>query len=693
MARELLNKKIDKGIYNSPNLELIPSGAASNSEGFLTTIKGIELVLGKQRVGDLATGAGSILDLKFGYNPTGTSVLFKQTNSAVQYYDTADSTWKNSITGLTAAKKGTLVSVVGLAGNFMFFFSQDGIWKIPIANPASPVKMYDELINFKGNALYDAGRTLLWNREKDLTGLYLSHIDEANYTTVSEEDIGTGDGADTDFSDTLAFKSSDQRRTCFGIEVKVPVAAGSTISSITSETQAVLNVVGHSFEVGDTIYVENVSGMTEFNGLYATVVEIESVDYVRVNIDSTGFSSYTSGGNARLCEVITDDLDGTLSSEEGGTGTINYATGAISVDFNTAPLSGYTVHCDYQWENSNNGGVTDFTYSATRVAGEGDVFRQDEGGDAILQVHALEGSYFSFKQDRIYKLTLSDDDSTANNRVFRTGIGIPSKGASTPTSSGIVFMNTFNKENPELNILERNLTGDNFNTRNITPQFDYSGYNFDECEMETFGNYVVFSAKTAGATSNDVIFMVNLKINNAVSVLPYHADSFAKDDGNLYIGDSLSDNVYQVLSGYDDDGHAIDAFWEGNQEDFGSENLKRIRKVRFGGLISKSQSFLIQVSYDNGDWENVGTIEGDGSYVDTSNPYLIGSEMIGSSLIGGDGSAEAYSYLREFKINSPKFRKRTWRIVPQDLGYLSLEMIHDLDILLYSPKLPNKYRT
>lgn len=603
--RELVNKVINKGIFNSPDLEVIPKEAASDSLGFLTTFKGIELVKGKVRIGDLSTGTGTVPELHHAYRADGTVVTFKQTPTTVQYLDTSDDTWKNAITGLTEGNIGNFTDVVGLAGNFVFFWSRDGVWKIPVSSPDSAVDMYSSAKNFKGNALFDAGRHYLWNRKDDTTGLYLSYVDEANYTTVSSEalsDVSSG---------TLAFKSGGSTRTCFGIQLTVT----------------------------------------------------------------------TSG------QVFTDDLNGNLTGNQGGTGTINYATGAYTTDDTGAG----TV--DYQWEDSNDGGVTDFTYSATRLAGEGDVLRQDQGGDAIQQVHPLEGSHFSFKKYRVYKLTLDDADTTGNNRVFREGVGIPSKGASTPTSSGIVFLNTFNPDSPELNILERNLAGDNFNTRNLTPQFDYSPYSFDECVMDTFGNYVIFTGKTANSSSNNRIFMVNLKLDAAVSVLPYYADSFSKDGGNLYIGDSLSNNVYQVLSGNDDDGHLIIAEWSGNEEEYGTEQLKRFRKARFKGLISTDQEILVEVSYDGGAFQNVGTIAGSGSYVDDGSPQLIGSELIGSGLVGGEGLDNAYPFLLEFKVNSPKFRKRVWRITPQGLGYFLLTMVHDVDILMYAAKLPQKYRT
>jgi hypothetical protein len=46
-------------------------------------------------------------------------------------------------------------------------------------------------------------------------------------------------------------------------------------------------------------------------------------------------------------ETFTDNGDGTLTGDATGTGTVNYATGAISVTFNTAPVTGTdNVTCD-----------------------------------------------------------------------------------------------------------------------------------------------------------------------------------------------------------------------------------------------------------------------------------------------------------------------------------------------------------
>jgi len=48
-------------------------------------------------------------------------------------------------------------------------------------------------------------------------------------------------------------------------------------------------------------------------------------------------------------ETLTDNGDGTLTGDQGGSGTINYVTGEISVTFANAPASGADITVDYEW--------------------------------------------------------------------------------------------------------------------------------------------------------------------------------------------------------------------------------------------------------------------------------------------------------------------------------------------------------
>jgi hypothetical protein len=78
--------------------------------------------------------------------------------------------------------------------------------------------------------------------------------------------------------------------------------------------------------------------------------------------------------------------------------------------------------------------------------------------------------------------------------------------------------------------------------------------------MTTFGEFIVFSGMSFGATTNDTLFLYNFR-RKTLDVLPYAAKTMQDINGELFIGDTLTDNVYQIFSGFDDDGDTISNYW------------------------------------------------------------------------------------------------------------------------------------
>jgi len=81
------------------------------------------------------------------------------------------------------------------------------------------------------------------------------------------------------------------------------------ISGATQADPVVLTVTAHPYSVGDTVYVWNVSGMTDINitifvvGAAATnTISLYKQDRV-TTVDGSAYSAYTSGGYVRLCPL------------------------------------------------------------------------------------------------------------------------------------------------------------------------------------------------------------------------------------------------------------------------------------------------------------------------------------------------------------------------------------------------------
>lgn len=605
-----------KGVHNLLDDTLIPQDAASDAKNWITQDGRIKLSSGKYRIGTEGA-AGAVYGQIFGYKVDGTKVHWRKIGTKIQYYD--GSAWTDIVTGLTDGADYTFSNYSSLAGTFTFAFGPDGIYKFHNANPGSYISLYDSAINFKGYAFIDRGRTILWGRSEDKTGLYGSKIDRQNstvYTSVSAETIGSGDGVTLSFSGTLAFKGGGATRNCFGVSVAV------------------------------------------------------------------------TGG-----ETFTDNYKGTLTGSAGGTGTINYITGAWTLTFTVAPAnSANNIKATYQWEDSNTAGVTDFRKSGTRVAGEGFQFPQDEGGDAIQTILiGQDGAYYSLKKQSAYRLEIDPDDTNATNLVYRRDIGVPCMRAAVSTSKGIVFINTANAEKPELTILQRNPLGDNIEPVVLFPHFRFANYSYADASLTTWERYIVIACRTADATANDRVLLADIT-EKTVDITAYHARTFAQDSGSLYCGSSVSQTVYQLYSGYDDDGLTIENFWTSKGENFKSNRLKKYRKQRFSGRIDPDQYAEVYIDYDDAGFQLVGTIRGDGTYVDNTTPQEIGALMVGESQVGGNVSATVFPFQIEFKLKVPKFQKRNIKIVAKGIGYLDFDGMTDHDIFTFENKLPKRFR-
>ena len=654
----------------------------------------------------LTTPYGTSKGIHVGKMANGTAVIFRKAGKSIQVLQ--NTTWINPTTSQSVAKAFWVDTIIGLepeeiyaftnytslAGNFVYVGGIGGLYKIVLANPTNSIDMFVEANNFKGKVRIDRGRMFLWGREKDKTGLYGSKIDPQSgsvYTTETDT-IGTGDGIETHFEKTLT-KGTSGRTSLFGVIAYVPTGVTYPIVydlvGINQQANPAVEVADSSvFTVGQKITFKDVDGMTEINGVVGEVTRIFSDTSILISIDTTSFGVYTSGGEIVILTPHIDDYSGNL----GTIGTINYVTGEVVLDLSSPLPSGYTINVSYQWEDSSVGGIADFRKSATRVAGEGFIFRQDEGGDAIHQVLIQDGKYYSMKEKSVYQVEIAGDDTSATNLPYRLNVGIPAYGGAVETSIGIVFMNTANPDKPQLTVLQKSTTGSELEPITLAPQFNLSGFTWNEIAMETYGEYVVFSGKTLGSTSNNRLFLFNQR-RNVMDVSNQNVNNFAKDVGILYGGSSANFSIYQILTGYDNDGTTQENYWIGRGELFETQALKKVKRFILKGQISRDVKIKVYISEDGDAFRQIGTIIGNESYVDFNNSTTIGSSGIGTSTVGGQYGTTAFNYQTQFKFyNQTKFRKIQVKFVAEGIGYASIERITYKDIRFFDDKLPKRYR-
>lgn len=438
-------------------------------------------------------------------------------------------------------------------------------------------------------------------------------------------------------------------------------------------------------------------------GIYGSYIDAQNATvYTTVAGEATvslgGTLAFKAGGATRNAfnvtivvgaETFRDNYNGLLVGSLGGTGTINYMTGAYTVSAAGVGTAGY------QWEDSNAKGVTDFSKSGTRLAGEGFQFPQDEGGDPIMVVLVgPDGAYYSLKRRTAYRLSIGDDDLTADNNIFRKEIGVASLRGAISTGQGIVFMNVANPEKPQLTILQKNPIGDAVEPYVLFAQFKFANYSYNDCAIDFYDRYIVVAClkNLSQSSANQTMLLCDIA-NKTVDITGYSARTLAKDAGILYIGSPITYSVYKVFVGFDDNGLAIDNNWDSKAETYKTTRLKKYRKNRFKGNISPEMAVGVYANYDDSGWQLIGTILGSGDYVDYTSEQVIGGNIIGHAQIGGDDSIAIYPFYIEIRLRKvPKFRTRKIRFKALGIGYVDIDTMIDWDIMSFQDKIPARFR-
>lgn len=459
------------------------------------------------------------------------------------------------------------------------------------------------------------------------------------------------------------------------------------------------------------------ANMTQLNGIPVKVTVIDANTFTIATSQypiGTIFTPYSSGGTVTKTELLQDNQEGVLSSLAGSTGTINYSTGAYSFNLINAPANTIPILATYQSEDSTNGGIADFTSSSVRAAGDGFVERQDVGGDPIQKVLVgQDGSYYSMKQHSVYQLTISADDLSLSNIIYYQNMGLASPNSAVSTRQGIIFLNVANPLKPEMTLLQKNLVSQEVVPIILFSGFKFSNYNYSDSYMDTWERYIVLSCMQSTSQVNDRILLMNQgdrsedeDNSQSVNISPYNARMFVKDSNDqLYVGSPLTLSVYNIYNGFDDMGQSVQSYWISNGSKYGNlntrslkwrfiqEELKRGRRLRVRGSISPNQQIQVYLQPDDANFQLMGVILGNGSYVDNNDQQIIGQNFIGTNIIGGGGgSPDVFSYFIELKFPPGKYRKRAIKFVPVGIGYFDFAFMSDWDIELFESRIPSRFR-
>lgn len=152
--------------------------------------------------------------------------------------------------------------------------------------------------------------------------------------SLTENDPGSGN--------VLKYKVTANNAETFEESLAALSAATLTITGVTQADPAVVTTsAAHGLGYGDEIFIDGIVGMTELNGRRFLVLAAPSSTTIqlmstgRAAIDSTGYTSYVSGGTIRTAFVTIDTH--TASGGGGGGGwdiTVNWAAAVGAESYN-----------------------------------------------------------------------------------------------------------------------------------------------------------------------------------------------------------------------------------------------------------------------------------------------------------------------------------------------------------------------
>lgn len=204
-----------KGIHNRYDSEVTPPQSIYSELNWINENGALSLDKDSALFGTSSAGTTQSVEVFYGYNRT--ARIFKKAGTTVDYWN--GTAWVAIITGLGATDEITMNQYTANSGYFVYITGPTGLWKVNLANPTTALSMFVSTKNYKGFSFIDKGRMFMWGVDGDPTGLYLSRIDPQtlNYNVVTNEVGFTGNGTQTTFSGTLAFKSANPFAICFNI--------------------------------------------------------------------------------------------------------------------------------------------------------------------------------------------------------------------------------------------------------------------------------------------------------------------------------------------------------------------------------------------------------------------------------------------------------------------------------------------
>jgi len=295
---------------------------------------------------------------------------------------------------------------------------------------------------------------------------------------------------------------------------------------------------------------------------------------------------------------------------------------------------------------------TDFTFAATRVAGEGDIISFPEGNGDLQDIANLEDSFYVFFPNAITGVKYSQD---SNDIAAKTPIknGTGAVGRVIKGENDIYFVTPDNKLSSIGRQMNKDATPQVENMglmiKRMTDDMDFTNHNGARFKQRIFH---ACKASTADTYNNrTIVFNEQTRSYEGVWTIP--AYGFGIYNKKLHYADARTPNIYEMFIGTSDyDGtnrYAISSEWKSNWINLtpSRANQQSVSAIAVEGYLWGGTDITFQIFKDFSNTASLSFTFGadETSFMDADNlSAFLGSNPLGLSPLGsisgiqGDGS-------------------------------------------------------
>jgi len=253
---------------------------------------------------------------------------------------------------------------------------------------------------------------------------------------------------------------------------------------------------------------------------------------------------------------------------------------------------------------------TTFTYSATRIAGEGDIINVPYGGGDITDTKAFESEMAIYKNDYIELLKYTEDINDAAIRTpLKTGVG--SVGRVIKGTDDHYFMTPDKKYTSLGRVRQKDTTPQSENMGYVIKRL-LDTYNNDNFSGIEFNNRIFSAHKSSDTiTNNDVMLVFNKQTKSFEGIWTIGANNLETHKGvsdkapGLVYGESNGANIWKMFQTRKSDvrGTSVLPYTASWQSNFFNvtpikSNMQSINSVAIEGYISAGTIFTYKLFKD-----------------------------------------------------------------------------------------------